>query len=142
MSIQERFDRLGTDNAPGQEVRQQTSQIEALMRGDVLPGVPVDFSHGDVDAHQPTRGSFEIFSAGVAAGGRQAYTEYRGDIGIRELLAPRLAAFTGAPVDARDGMIITPGTQGALFLAVAGTMMRGDKVAALIGPHGRVQCDC
>jgi len=131
MSIQERFDRLGTDNAPGQEVRQQTSQIEALMRGDVLPGVPVDFSHGDVDAHQPTPGSFEIFSAGVAAGGRQAYTEYRGDIGIRELLAPRLAAFTGAPVDARDGMIITPGTQGALFLAVAGTMMRGDKVAIM-----------
>ncbi|WP_028035041.1 pyridoxal phosphate-dependent aminotransferase [Chelativorans sp. J32] len=131
MSIQEKFDRLGTDNAPGQEVRQQTSQIEGLMRGDVLPGVPVDFSHGDVDAHQPTPGSFEIFSAGVAAGGRQAYTEYRGDIGIRELLAPRLAAFTGAPVDARDGMIITPGTQGALFLAVAGTMMRGDKVAII-----------
>jgi aspartate/methionine/tyrosine aminotransferase len=32
-------------------------------------------------------------------------------------------------VDARDGMIVTPGTQGALFLSVACTVARGDKVA-------------
>jgi len=44
-------------------------------------------------------------------------------------LAGKLAAFTGAPVDAANGMILTPGTQGALFLAVASTVTRGDKVA-------------
>src|SRR5690606_19896335 len=77
----------------------------------------------------PTPGSLEVFSEGVAAGGRQAYTEYRGSLEIREALAGRLASFTGAPVDGRDGMIITPGTQGALFLAVASTVSRGDKVA-------------
>lgn len=129
MSIEAKFTRLGTDNAPGQEVRQTAGGLEGLLRGGALEGRPVDFSHGDVDAHEPTPGSFELFSAGVAAGGAQAYTEYRGDMGIRELLAPRLAAFTGAPVDARDGLIITPGTQGALFLAVASTVARGDKVA-------------
>ncbi len=131
MSIGEKFSRLGTDNAPGQEVRQQSSAIEALLRGPVLPGTPVDFSHGDVDAHKPTPGSFDVFAAGVAAGGKQAYTEYRGDIGIREMVAERLAAFTGAPVDARDGMIVTPGTQGALFLSIACTTARGDKVAIM-----------
>ena len=129
MSIETKFARLGTDNAPGQEVRQSAEGLAALMRGEVLTGRPVDFSHGDVDAHKPTPGAFDLFSAGVSAGGVQAYTEYRGEIGIRELLAPRLAAFTGAPVDARDGMIVTPGTQGALFLAVAATVARGDKVA-------------
>ncbi|WP_312795084.1 pyridoxal phosphate-dependent aminotransferase [Tianweitania sp.] len=129
MDIQSKFSRLGTDAAPGQEVRQQTGSVEALLRGDVLSGCAVDFSHGDVDAFQPTPGSFEVFSAGVESGGKQAYTEYRGDIGIREDLAQRIAAFTGAPVDGRDGMIITPGTQGALFLAVASTVSRGDKVA-------------
>lgn len=131
MSIQEKFARLATDNAPGQEVRQSTDNVHARLRGEPLPGRPVDFSHGDVDAFSPTPGSFEEFCAGVDAGGRQAYTEYRGDIGIREDLAGRLAAFTGAPVDARDGMIITPGTQGALFLAVACTVARGDKVAIM-----------
>ncbi len=129
MSIEAKFRKLGTDNAPGQEVRQTSGGLEGLLRGGVLEGSPVDFSHGDVDAHEPTPGAFGLFSAGVASGGVQAYTEYRGDMGIRDLLAPRLAAFTGAPVDARDGLIITPGTQGALFLAVAATVARGDRVA-------------
>ncbi|TKT69584.1 pyridoxal phosphate-dependent aminotransferase [Aquamicrobium sp. LC103] len=129
MSILSKFSRLGTDNAPGQEVRQQSTGLVALLRGEVLEGTPVDFSHGDVDAFEPTPGSFETFSEGVSLGGRQAYTEYRGDIDIREQVAEKLAAFTGAPVNARDGMIITPGTQGALFLAVAATVSRGDKVA-------------
>lgn len=129
MSLEAKFTKLATDNAPGQELRQTATDINALLRGDVLTGQPVDFSHGNVDAHTPTPGGFELFSNGVVSGGGQAYTEYRGDIGIRELLAPRLAAFTGAPVDANDGLIITPGTQGALFLAVAATVTRGDKVA-------------
>lgn len=129
MTIHSKFNRLGTDNAPGQEIRQQIGGLESLMRGDRIEGRPVDFSHGDVDAFPPTPGSFEVFSEGVAAGGRQAYTEYRGSLSIREELAERLASFTAAPVDGRDGMIITPGTQGALFLAVASTVAHGDKVA-------------
>lgn len=128
MSIQGKFSRLGTDNAPGQEIR-QSSQCDGFLRGDRIAGRPVDFSHGDVDAHEPTPGAFGAFSAGVDLGGAQAYTEYRGDIGIREEVGARLQAFTGAAVDARDGLIITPGTQGALFLAVAATVNRGDRVA-------------
>lgn len=129
MSIQFKFSKLGTDNAPGQEGRQASAGIDSLLRGERLPGTPVDFSHGDVDAHEPTPGSHEVFSEGVRLGGRQAYTEYRGNLAIRELVAGRLAAFTGAPVNAEHGLIVTPGTQGALFLAVAATVSRGDKVA-------------
>ena len=129
MSIETKFKKLSTDNAPGQEVRQGSAGMEPLLRGETLPGRVVDFSHGDVDAHEPTPGSFDLFSAGVAKGATQAYTEYRGDIGIREQVAARLAAFTGAPVDARDELIITPGTQGALFLALGATVAHGDKVA-------------
>lgn len=129
MSVQDKFSKLGTDNAPGQEGRQKTGDLHTLLRGEALEGVPVDFSHGDVDAFTPTPGAFEIFTYGVRSGGRQAYTEYRGASQIREELSGKLAAFTGAPVDAADGMILTPGTQGALFLAVASTVTRGDKVA-------------
>lgn len=129
MSIESRFSKLGTDNAPGQEVRQSAAGAAAAPQAAILPGRGVDFSHGDVDAHPPTPGAFEVFAEGVRLGGAQAYTEYRGDQGIRDVLAPRLAAFTGAPVDARDGLILTPGTQGALFLAVAATVARDDKVA-------------
>ncbi|WP_321342970.1 pyridoxal phosphate-dependent aminotransferase [Breoghania sp.] len=128
-SITEKFDTLKTDNAPGQEGRLRQSNLEDLMRGDKLPGRRVDFSHGDVDAFLPTPGSFEVFSEGVTEGGAQAYTEYRGRQSLREMLAERLAAFTGAPLDAESEVILTPGTQGALFLAVAATVAAGDKVA-------------
>lgn len=128
MTIHGKFEKLGVDAAPGQEVRLGTTG-GGWMKGAVLPGHPVDFSHGDVDAHEPTPGAFEAFEAGVRAGAAQAYTEYRGAMKIRETVAERLAGFTGAPIDARDGLIVTPGTQGALFLAVAATVTRGDKVA-------------
>lgn len=129
MSVAAKFRKLGVENAPGQELRQQAAHIRSLLRGEPIEGREVDFSHGDVDAHEPTPGSFELFSAGVGSGGVQAYTEYRGAAAIRALIAERLAVFTGAPVDAEEGLIITPGTQGALFLAVAATVARGDKVA-------------
>lgn len=129
MTIEAKFLRLGTGSAPGQEVRQQTADLAKLLRGKPLEGIPVDFSHGDVDAHIPTPNAFDLFTAGVARGGSQAYTEYRGDAHIREEVANHLSVFTGAPVDALDGLIITPGTQGALFLAMAATVSRGVKVA-------------
>jgi aspartate/methionine/tyrosine aminotransferase len=40
-----------------------------------------------------------------------------------------LAASTGAPISAEKGTIVTTGTQGALFLAVASLVDPGDNVA-------------
>ena len=127
MNIQEKFSRLGIDNAPGQEALQKSQTLE--LRGEKLEGAPVDFSHGDVDAHLPTPGSFEVFCAGVEEGGAQAYTPYRGRKEILEHVAASLAAFTGSPVDPAENLILTPGTQGALFLAMGANIMPGDKVA-------------
>lgn len=128
MTVAAKFEKMGTRYAPGQEVRLVPDR-EDFSADARLPGRAVDFSHGDVDAHEPSPGAFDAFAAGVGTGGAQAYTEYRGAADIREALATRLARFTGAPVDAADGLIITPGTQGALFLAVAATVAAGDKVA-------------
>jgi hypothetical protein len=124
MSLQEKFLKLWHGPGSGQEIRHQTSPADAATLGEPLEGLPVDFSHGDVDAFQPSPGSFEALSDGVAIGGKQAYTEYRGDDATREAVAQRLAAFTGAPVDGRDGPIITPGTQRSRFLSVASTVSR------------------
>lgn len=126
-TISEKFAKLGVDNAPGQEGLQKKTALD--LRGEKCEGVPVDFSHGDVDAFQPLPGSFEAFEQGYKTGGKQAYTEYRGKKGIRESLAEKLAAFTGAPVDPEKEIILTPGTQGALFLAMGALVGSGDKVA-------------
>lgn len=125
--ITEKFQKLGADYAPGQEVRQKVDEI--TLRGEKIPGTPVDFSHGDVDAFEPIPGSLDQFIEGVKIGGKQAYTEYRGSQDIREYLATQLSQFTGSTIDADNQLIITPGTQGALFLAMGSTVARGDKVA-------------
>ncbi|HHV65628.1 MAG TPA: pyridoxal phosphate-dependent aminotransferase [Peptococcaceae bacterium] len=127
--LEQKFARLGVENAPGQEVRQQVNGLE--LRGEKLTGVPVDFSHGDVDAFEPIPGTLDLFVEGVHSGGRQAYTEYRGRGDIREDVAQKLSRFTGQAIDADEQLIITPGTQAALFLAMAAAVGRGDKVAIL-----------
>src|SRR6478752_825590 len=130
-SLETKFAALGTDHAPGQEVRLGHGASGAALRGDPLPGVPVDFSHGDVNqsAFPPAPGALGAFIAGEERGGSQAYTEYRGGAQLREHLARKLGSFTGAPISAAEELIITPGTQGALFLALGATVNTGDRVA-------------
>ena len=126
-TIAEKFDHLGVDNAPGQESQQKEVALD--LRGEKLEGPAVDFSHGDVDAHTPTPGSFEVFAAGVEEGGSQAYTPYKGKPSILEMVAQRISAFAGVPIDPKSELILTSGTQGALFLAMGSNIMPGDKVA-------------
>ncbi|HPF19399.1 MAG: pyridoxal phosphate-dependent aminotransferase [Eubacteriales bacterium] len=127
MKIEEKFEKMGVDHAPGQEVRRRDADLP--LRGEALPGAPVDFSHGDVDAHPPIPGALQTFVHGFYEGGKQAYTEYRGRESIRVNLAKKLSGLTGCSIDAGEEMILTPGTQGALFLAMGATVARGDKVA-------------
>lgn len=124
--LTEKFSRLGIDSAPGQESRRK--EAEPPLRGAPLSGVPVDFSHGDVDAFPPAPGALQAFEEGVRAGGAQAYTEYRGKDALRRDLAQKLSGFTGASIDPEEELILTPGTQGALFLAVGAAVGRGDPV--------------
>ena len=130
-TIEQKFAKLGTDHAPGQEVRQGHKTTDTALRGNPIPGVPVDFSHGDVNetAFGPTPGALEEFVDGVHRGGPQAYTEYRGGAELRNRLADKLGAFTGRAVSSERELIITPGTQGALFLAIGATVTAGDRVA-------------
>ena len=102
--------------------------LNTIMLGEKLDGVHIDFSHGDVDAFPPTPGSDEAWKEGFSRGGSQAYTEYRGSAEIRNRLAARLGKFTGRPIEANSELIITPGTQGALFLALAQRLMLGQKL--------------
>ena len=130
-SLDAKFALLGTDHAPGQEVRQGDGLAGAALRGEPLPGTPVDFSHGDVNANAfpPAPGALDAFVAGEHRGTGQAYTEYRGGAALREAVARRLSAFTGQAIRGAEELIITPGTQGALFLALGATVNTGDRIA-------------
>ena len=72
-----------------------------------------------------------MFSHGFFEGGAQAYTPYRGRKTVLEHVAEKLSAFNGAKIDPAQNLILTPGTQGALFLAMGANVMPGDKVAII-----------
>ena len=129
MTLDEKFKSLEADNAPGQEVRQHLGDLNSIMIGEKLEGTFVDFSHGDVDAFPPTPGSDAAWKKGFCKGGKQAYTEYRGDAEIRKRLADNLGKYTATSILAESELIIAPGTQGALFLALGATVTEGTKVA-------------
>ena len=115
-------------DAPSDAVCDASSDAVCDASSDASRDSPVDFSHGDVDAFTPIPGAFDEFTAAVREGGAHAYTEYRGRRDIREELAVKLSNFTGAQI-LPDDLILTPGTQGALFLAMGACVAHGDKVA-------------
>ena len=130
-SIEQKFAKLGTDHAPGQEVRQGGDASDTPLRGEPLPGVPVDFSHGDVnetafgpDARRARRVRRRCASRRTA--GLHRISRRRG-------AARSPGRETGdvhrAPGLVARELIITPGTQGALFLAIGATVTAGDRVA-------------
>ena len=130
-SLDKKFMYLGSENAPGQEVRRSNDQLIGFIRGEKIIGPPVDFSHGDVDAFSPTPGARQSWEHAYEQGGNQAYTEYRGSALIRDGVAARLGRFTGVPIAADRELIITPGTQGALFLALGSVVEHGTMVAIM-----------
>ena len=76
----------------------------------------------------PIPNSENEWSKGFKKGASQAYTEYRGLAEIRNRIVDRLAKFTRNSIDPDKEVIITPGTQGALFLAMGATIADGIKV--------------
>ena len=79
-TLLEKFAKLGCDNAPGQESLQK--QEELPVKGENLPGVPVDFSHGDVVfgwlcAVGTRRGGNEIRSGNLCRFGRRRRALFR-----------------------------------------------------------------
>ncbi|MCD7725282.1 MAG: pyridoxal phosphate-dependent aminotransferase [Clostridiales bacterium] len=123
----EKFSKLGIENAPGQEKAQKERKID--LRGEIIEGKAVDFSHGDVDAFEPLPGSLDCFINGYKKGGKQAYTEYRGSLEVRKDVAEKISRFTGTNINPEENIILTPGTQGALFLAMGSMIGTDDKVA-------------
>ena len=124
--VEEKFKKLGVENAPGQESLQ--NEVKLDLKGEKILGEKIDFSHGDVDAHKPLPNSLEFFIEGFNKGGIQAYTEYKGNKEIREYVAEKLSKYIKMDIPA-DNLIITPGTQGALFLATGSLITRGTKVS-------------
>ena len=124
MTIEEKFAKLEMENAPGQEGK-RAGEVPVL---EGYHGPFIDFGHGDTKAFEPIPGHLDRFIEGLGYGSDQAYTPYAGKPDIVEYVAGKLSDLTGTAVDPAKNVILTPGTQGALFLAMGALVMPGDKV--------------
>ena len=116
------LDNLDISSSPGQEKSLTQTTTDAGVDG-------TDFSHGDVGAFPPIPGAFDLYEKAFVDGRRYAYSRYRGHHDVREHTARHVGEFTGHPVDPSHDIIVTPGTQGGLFLALSSLVEPGARVA-------------
>jgi aspartate/methionine/tyrosine aminotransferase len=64
----------------------------------------------------------------AASGHGPSYTAYRGDAEVRNQVAASVSSFLGVSIDPETELILTPGTQAALFCALTALVENGDRV--------------
>ncbi len=87
----------------------------------------LDLTGADTHRFPPPEWALPTFSA-AAMGGGATYTPYRGDLGVRRILAPSLERLLGVSVDPERELILTPGTQAGLFGILSALLEPGDRV--------------
>lgn len=91
------------------------------------PGPVLDATYANTHRFPAPDYALEAFTK-AASGDGMTYTPYVGDHRVREILADNLAEYLGVDARGDNGVILAPGTQGALFIALASVLEPGDKV--------------
>lgn len=98
---------------------------------DVLAKAPaqyIDTTHFDTVRFPPPPWAEQRFSE-AARDGALAYTGYRGHEEVLDQVAANVSRFLGITVDPKKNLILTPGTQAALFAALSASVNAGDRIA-------------
>ncbi|MCQ9617687.1 aminotransferase class I/II-fold pyridoxal phosphate-dependent enzyme [Paenalcaligenes niemegkensis] len=91
----------------------------------------IDLTYADTRRFPAPDWAIKVFTEATQGGGSYTYTSYRGDRAVRETLHPHLSRFLGLEFDPGTELMLTPGTQGALYTALASLVQPGDKVAVM-----------
>jgi aspartate/methionine/tyrosine aminotransferase len=108
---------------PGLSVVGAERRLDFLTSGDGL----INATYADTRRFPPYPQVITDFVAAATAGGL-SYTPYRGDPAVRYGLAEAVGAFLGVGVDPDLELLVTPGSQAGLFLAVGALVSDGDRV--------------
>lgn len=117
---------LDISQSPGQ------TSSRVASRGHVAQE-EMDFSHGDVTAFAPPDWALPTFISSYEDGGHTAYTKYRGNPVVCERVAENIGNWVPPPIESPSQIIITPGTQAGLFLALSALVGQGG-LAAVVKP--------
>ena len=104
-----------------------TRAAEAAIEAVAAPPGTLDVTGADTHRFPPPEWAIETFVE-AASGKGATYTPARGDAGVREKLAASLGTAFGWQIDPAHELILTPGTQAALFIGIASLVESGDTV--------------
>lgn len=121
LDLPERADLIGTS------LRQAERDLEAnaARLADL-----VDLTYADTTRFPAPDWAIAAFTAAATRGGL-SYTAYRGDGTVRRVVSANISQFLGIDVDPDANLILTPGTQAALFAVLSALVENGDKVAMM-----------
>jgi aspartate/methionine/tyrosine aminotransferase len=88
----------------------------------------LDTTHFDTVRFPPPSWAGQTFDQ-ASKDGTLAYTGYRGHPGVLNSVAEAVSEFLGFPVDAKQNLAFTPGTQAGLFASLSSLIENGDRVA-------------
>ena len=89
-----------------------------------------DLTYADTVRFPAPDWAITAFTKAATAGGL-SYTAYRGAKAIRSVVAANVSAFMGIEVDPDRHLMLTPGSQAALYAALSSVVEEGDTVAIL-----------
>ena len=112
----------------GQSVREAERELESIR----YSGALLDLTYANTHRFPPPTWVLPEFIE-AASGGGMTYTPYRGDATVRSAVAESVAGFLGIDIDPERELILTPGSQAALFIGLAATVGQDDSVA-LVDP--------
>jgi aspartate/methionine/tyrosine aminotransferase len=98
---------------------------------DLLSKAPprfIDTTHFDTVRFPPPPWAEQRFVE-AARDGANAYTGYRGHDDVLAEVAANVGRFLGIKVDPRKNLILTPGTQAALFATLSARVSKGERIA-------------
>ncbi|MGV9799854.1 pyridoxal phosphate-dependent aminotransferase [Mycobacterium sp. NPDC003449] len=107
----------------GASVRDAERELESAA----APGPVLDVTYADTHRFPPPEWTIPTLTE-AATGQGMTYTPYRGDSGVRDAVAHNIATHLGVPTSGPASVMLTPGTQGALFCALASILSPGDVV--------------
>lgn len=107
----------------GMSVRAAERELQDL----VTDGPCLDLTYADTKRFPPPDGVIEKMLKAALYDG-MSYTPYRGDVGVRASVSANLGAFVGFDVDADTELLLSPGSQSAVFCALSSIVEEGDRV--------------
>ncbi|WP_422367357.1 aminotransferase class I/II-fold pyridoxal phosphate-dependent enzyme [Pelagibius sp.] len=86
----------------------------------------LDLTYADTKRFPAPPWAIKSYVEAATSGGR-SYTAYRGEEHVRSTVGASVGGLMGIPVDPKRELILTPGTQAALYTALAAVLEEGDK---------------